>query len=162
MAVNKEILLQEAQTLGIKDVEQMSYNELRSAVATVKKRIKLEQKAQSYGIVYTDMDLDALEAAVNRAEKIEKLFTKAEGLGIELTGEETLEELEAKVKEATADVADVYTAKNGSQWAFAERTPKKFRYNDVIKSQKEWLKDSDAMEEMIAGGLSWLKPYKKD
>lgn len=160
MAANKEILLQEAQTLGIKDAGQMSYNELRKAVATVKKRVKMGQKAQSYGIDYTDMDLDALEEAVNKAEKTEKLLAKAEGLGIELTGEETLEELEAKVKAATADVADVYTDKNGNKWAFVERTPKKFRFNDVIKSQKEWLKDSEAMEQMIAGGLSWLKPYK--
>ena len=161
MAKNKEQLLQEAQLLGIKDAEKLNFNDLRKAVATVKKRQKLEQKAQGFGIDYSAMDLATLEEAVNKAEKLEKAFAQAEGLGIELTGEETLEELEAKVKAATADVADVYKAKNGSKWAFTDRTPKKFRYNDVIKSQKEWLKDSDAMEQMIAGGLSWLKPYKK-
>ena len=45
---------------------------------------------------------------------------------------------------------------NGVKWGFTKRTPDKFRFNGVIKSQAEWLQDEDAMEMLIYGNSMYI------
>lgn len=49
---------------------------------------------------------------------------------------------------------------NGVAYSFSEDAPGVFRYLGKLQSQKEWLKDESALELMVSGKLSYVKPAK--
>lgn len=49
---------------------------------------------------------------------------------------------------------------NGNKFGFTKRTPEKFRFNGVIKTQAQWLQDEDAMEMLIYGNSMYINQLK--
>jgi len=155
--MKNEDLILKAKELGIADPEALSYNELRKRVKEVEQFRALRAKAEEYGIDADGLSSDELAAKVAEAVELDKLLVQAEEAGIEITGDETPEELKAKLNAAKPAKGAVYTDKHGRKWRFSKKTPKQFRYNNVIKSVEDWIKDKEAMEEFIAGNLHWLE-----
>lgn len=55
------------------------------------------------------------------------------------------------------DSKEYFEDENGQKYGFTKRTPEKFRFNGVIKTQAEWLQDEDAMEMLIYGNSMYIK-----
>lgn len=67
----------------------------------------------------------------------------------EASGLETVVEEEGKTEES-------FKAKNGKEYVFTPDAPAAFRCLGVAKTQKEWLEDTDSMELLVAGNLTFL------
>ena len=63
-------------------------------------------------------------------------------------------ELETVVEEGRTE--ESFTAQNGKEYVFTPDAPAAFRCLGVAKTQKEWLEDSDSMELLVAGNLTFL------
>ncbi|CAL2105494.1 hypothetical protein T190115A13A_160027 [Tenacibaculum sp. 190524A02b] len=48
----------------------------------------------------------------------------------------------------------------GYKYGFSDRTPTSFRFNGIVKTQEEWLKDQDAMEMLVFGNCTYIKKIK--
>ena len=64
-------------------------------------------------------------------------------------------ELETVVEEE-GKTDDSFTAQNGKEYVFTPDAPAAFRCLGVAKTQKEWLEDTESMELLVAGNLSFL------
>lgn len=62
---------------------------------------------------------------------------------------ETVVEEEGKTEES-------FTDQNGKEYVFTPDAPAAFRCLGVAKTQKEWLEDTDSMELLVAGNLTFL------
>jgi hypothetical protein len=136
---------------------------------------KAEFISEFLGIDYTDATLEEVsEAAKNvvvvniksRSEVLQKhlgidfLEVSPEELNKILSEKpKGIEVVETKVPAGKTDKH--FEASNGIHYVFDDEAPEAFRFADVIKTQKEWLTDKEAMELMIQGGVSYIKPKKK-
>lgn len=109
-----------------------------------------------------------IENAKSRSEVIKKhlgveLFeTSPEDLDVALTGMKSIEkEIVSAEKVEEGKTTEAFELESGKKYVFAEDAPEKFRFAGVVKTQKEWLGDKDAMELMILGNLSFIKQIKK-
>lgn len=66
----------------------------------------------------------------------------------------TMVELEGKTDKTFTFAA------NKKEYQFTKSAPAAFRFAGVVKTQAEWIEDKDAMEIMVSGNLSYLKPVK--
>lgn len=107
-------------------------------VVNIKSRSEVLQK---------HLGIDFLEVSPEELNKI--LSEKPKGIEVVTT----------KVAEGKTDKH--FEASNGIHYVFDDEAPEAFRFADVIKTQKEWLTDKEAMELMIQGGVSYIKPKKK-
>jgi hypothetical protein len=80
-------------------------------------------------------------------EEVELLLTEKETA--------TASELETVVEEE-GKTEESFTARNGKEYVFTPDAPAAFRCLGVAKTQKEWLDDTESMELLVAGNLSFL------
>jgi hypothetical protein len=64
------------------------------------------------------------------------------------------------VEKKSEDVPGVFDL-NGSLYAFRKSAPARFNFLGTNRTQEEWLQDEVAMELLIAGNSSFVKPIKK-
>lgn len=182
-----EALLNKAKELGIENAESLNQKQLEKAIAVkeqeIKKRVELLTECDSLGIDTADFDgysNEEIEAALidyksdleknslNAAK--EQLIVDRLGLSGDLT-EVTLEEItkafDVLVTKEVTDTVDLNAGKysetfkvNGTVYQFHPKTPASFRFADQLKTQEEWVKDTDSLEIMIEGGLSYIKKIK--
>lgn len=136
---------------------------------------KAELMSEFLGVDYHTSTLEELEAAAKNVV-VENVKSHAEVVknhfGVEML-EVSPEELNTAISEKMpkAEVSvntesegktdDVFTTESGLEYVFAEDAPAAFRFADVVRTQKEWIKDNDSMDLMIQGGVSYVKPLKK-
>lgn len=148
----------------------------------------LREKAKTLEIIEAD-DLtdEVLEVVVAYIEKYKAMANEearetevsemlSEFLGVEdvyaLSKEEIKDLLAKKEAEKAAGIevvvervvdgkTDESFAVNGKDYVFTDDAPGAFRYLGQRRTQKEWIADSDSLELMVAGKLSFVKPIKK-
>ena len=80
-----------------------------------------------------------------------------EEVQILLNEKSTAEALELEtVLEEEGRTEESFTAQNGKEYVFTPDAPAAFRCLGVAKTQKEWLEDTDSMELLVAGNLTFL------
>lgn len=147
------------------------------------KKDKLIEKAKSFGIDTEGLTIEQLEAAIKKAtaEKVAELTvavtdakTEFEALGDDASEEDktSAQEKIDLAEQALADFTGVPLVKssdltpgtielNGSVYAFKKTAPARFNFLGTNRTQEEWLQDKDAMELLILGNSSFVKPIKK-
>lgn len=126
---NKEQYLKRAKELGIKNADSFGWNELRSAVSEAE---------------------NALENTGTNPDD------NQEGSAEDTTQEEST--TDTQEYQTQNEDQPYFEDENGQRFGFTKRTPEKFRFNGVIKTQAEWLKDTDAMEMLVYGNSMYIKP----
>lgn len=183
-------LLNIAKELGIENAESLTAAQLNKAISAAQGKIEafnaLKSKAEGLGIVFpediTEEDLSAEILATEEAIKAQQLvdeFNKKAHVLIEgtigferfeeLTADELAEFLKSKLTTAALEIEVVadgktdktVTRKNGIEYGFHPTAPASFRFMGCVKTQEEWIADEDAMDLMISGNLSYVKPIKK-
>lgn len=147
------------------------------------KKEKLIEKAKSFGIDTEGLTIEQLEAAIKKvtAEKVAELTvavtdakTEFEALGADAS-EEDKAAAQDKINLAEQAVADFTGVPlvnktesvpgvieiNGTFYAFRKTAPARFNFAGANKTQEEWLQDKDAMELLVLGNSSFVKPIKK-
>lgn len=61
-------------------------------------------------------------------------------------------------KPAAKKTAKTFKDEDGNTFAFSKFTPKAFRFNGKLRTQKQWLEDSDAIADMIESGCVFIEP----
>jgi hypothetical protein len=144
---------------------------------------KLIEKAKTFGIDTEGLTIDQLNAAIKKAkaEKIALLTvdvldakTAFDAL-LEDASDEDKATAQARIDSAEYDLA-AFTGQtvekksedvpgvfdlNGSLYAFRKSAPARFNFLGTNRTQEEWLQDEVAMELLIAGNSSFVKPIKK-
>lgn len=114
------------------------------------------------------LEKDLTEQAAAASEEV--LAILSEYLGVEDIRTISVEEVELLLAEkATAQASELeivveeegkteesFTAQNGKEYVFTPDAPAAFRCLGVAKTQKEWLDDTESMELLVAGNLSFL------
>jgi hypothetical protein len=128
-------------TIGFEAFEKLSADEITESQNTVS---EFNQKAKSFieGLI----DFGEFET-LSVEELIASLKTKPEVSNIEVV-------LDGKTDKT-------YKAKNGILYGFSATAPGSFRFMSIVKTQEEWIADDDAMDLMVSGNLSYVKPLKK-
>jgi hypothetical protein len=162
--------------------------EVQEAELKLETSVALREKAKALEIVEAD-DLtdETLEVVVAYIEKYKAMANEearetevsemlSEFLGVEdvyALSKEEIKELLAKKEAEKASGLEVVVervidgktdesfAVNGKDYVFTDDAPGTFRYLGQRRTQKEWIADSDALELMVAGKLSFVKPLKK-
>lgn len=132
MATKAELLV-EAEKLSIENAESLSYNDLKKAVSKAKKALDTANTQDNTGD-----NPDANQGEENTQDNT----GDASG---DTKGDET---------------PLFFEDENGNKFGFTKRTPEKFRFNGVIKTQAEWLQDEDAMEMLIYGNSMYINQLK--
>lgn len=171
--------------LGIETPEKFDFDELSQLILATESTVLSSRVAVFTSVLglegTEELSVEELEAAVK--EKVESkatlLTTIVTGLtsvlGLEGIEGLTAEEFEAAVKEKVSSLTFVekpeakvkvlkeegkdqtpFKVKSGNSYQFNENAPAAFRYAGVLKTQKEWLKDSDSLELMVVGNLSYV------
>lgn len=65
-----------------------------------------------------------------------------------------------QVDDTSKEALTYFEDENGNKFGFTKRTPDKFRFNGVIKTQAQWLQDEDAMEMLIYGNSMYINQLK--
>jgi hypothetical protein len=144
---------------------------------------KLIEKAKTFGIDTEGLTIDQLNAAIKKAkaEKIALLTvdvldakTAFDAL-LEDASDEDKATAQARIDSAEYDLA-AFTGQtvekkiedvpgvfdlDGSLYAFKKSAPARFNFLGTNRTQEEWLQDEVAMELLIAGNSSFVKPIKK-
>jgi len=178
-------LKEKAASLGIetegKTDDQLS-QEIQTAETVLEASKALRDKADELKIDHKDISDENLEIIVQYAEEFKKAANEearetevstmlSEFLGVpdvyELSKEEIKSLLDKKATEEAEGVEVVVEkselgkvnesfAIGGKDYVFTEDAPGAFRYLGVLRTQKEWSEDADALELMVAGKLSFL------
>lgn len=173
------------------DIDGKSDEELSAEIQTVVANLEaykvLREKAEELGIDHQELTDDNLAIIVQYVEEFKKAANEAaretelstmlsEFLGVpdiyELSKEEIQSLLDKKKVDEAAGIEVVSVksefgktnesfAIDGKDYAFTEDAPGTFRYLGQLRTQKEWSEDKDALELMVAGKLSFVKPLKK-
>jgi len=163
--MSKQDLIKKAQELGIDNADALTVDQLTQAI----KRVKLIKEATSLGLEFnpeedTEVIAELVKAAKAEAEAEAKAKAEAEAKAKAEAKKEAGAKAESKAKAGKkksngkkADKELIYKHTDGRQFVWDERTPEKFRFNNVIKTKEEWMEDEEAMEMMIEGNLHWLK-----
>ena len=175
--------IQIAKDLGIENADNLSATQLKKAIEIAQSKKNtletLKLKATQLGIVFSDdVTEDVLKVLVEDAVKIEddksvKIFALIEAtIGFEkfesLSAEDLVEYLKTKQLVTNVDTEVVISKKtdktitiNSIEYGFYEKAPESFKFMGVIKTQEEWIEDVEAMNLMVSGNLSYVKPLKK-
>jgi hypothetical protein len=178
-------LRHKAVTLGIeiegKTDDQLS-EEIQTAEAVLEASKALRNKADELKIDHQDISDENLAIIVQYAEEFKKAANEearetevsamlSDFLGVpdvyDLSKEEIKSLLDKKATEEAAGIEVVVEkselgkinesfAIGGKDYVFTEDAPGAFRYLGVLRTQKEWSEDADALELMVAGKLSFL------
>lgn len=174
-----------AESLGL-ETEGKSDDELAEAITEAESKLEalkvLREKATVLGIDHDNLSDENLEIIVAYVEKFNAMANDeareaelsqmlSEFLGVDdvysLSKEEINALLDKKVTEEASGVevvlekskdgkTDQSFTLNGKEYVFAEDAPAAFRYLGQRRTQKEWIEDSDALELMVAGKLSFI------
>lgn len=180
-------LKNKAVSLGI-ITEEKTDADLSTEVLQAEASVALREKAVDLGILEADdLSDETLEVVVAYVEKYKAIANEearetevsemlSEFLGVEdvyALSKEEIKDLLAKKEAEKAAGIDLVVEKseegksnesftvNRTEYVFADDAPGAFRYLGQRRTQKEWLEDSDALELMVAGRLSFVKPIKK-
>lgn len=182
---HKELLVV-AQELGIENAESLAYNDLQKAVSKAKKEKAQEGKAVLEEIDPNTSDLSSkkegeipnIEISKSLGNSISKVGSEAsninglqeglpsanESIGVEQSDiqegdtSQSLDITEALNTEKALDgPVTFYEDDSGRKYCFSEFTPDKFRFNDQVKTKEEWLKDKDAMEQLVFGNCTYVQ-----
>lgn len=180
-------LKKKAVSVGI-ITEEKTDADLSTEVLQAEASVALREKAVDLGILEADdLSDETLEVVVAYVEKYKAIANEearetevsemlSEFLGVEdvyALSKEEIKDLLAKKEAEKAAGIDVVVEKseegksnesftvNRTEYVFADDAPGVFRYLGQRRTQKEWLEDSDALELMVAGKLSFVKPIKK-
>jgi hypothetical protein len=147
---NKEKLIEKAKALGIK-TEGLTEPQLKAEI----KKVGAEKFAElTVAVSDAKTEFEALKEDATDADKAlaqEKIDLAEQALA-DFTGK-PLE------KKAVSEPGTIEL--NGSVYAFKKNAPERFNFLGVNRTQEEWLKDKDAMELLISGNSSFVKPLKK-
>lgn len=147
------------------------------------KKEKLIEKSKSFGIDTEGLTIDQLEVAIKKAsaEKVAELTvavtdakTVFEALPEDASDEDkaAAEEKIYSAEKALADFTGVPLVEktdsvpgvieiNGRLYGFKKTAPARFNFAGTNRTQEEWLQDKDAMELLVLGNSSFVKPVKK-
>lgn len=178
-----------AKELGIENAEALTAAQLAKAIKAAQGKLKafnqLRLKAQGLGIEFpediTEEDLlakiSATEEAIEAQRIIDEFNEKAHALiegtiGYErfeeLSAEELVEFLNSKMTNEASEIEVVISGKTektfkfkGIEYGFTATAPASFRFMGFVKTHEEWIADNDAMDLMVSGNLSYVKPIKK-
>lgn len=178
-----------AKELGIENAESLTAAQLKKAIDVAKGKLEafnaLKLKAQVLGIVFpediTEEDLlaeiSATEEAFEAQRILDEFTEKAHALidgtiGFErfeeLSAEELVDYLKSKMTDEASEIEVEVSGKTdktikfkGIDYGFVATAPASFRFMGFVKTQEEWIADDDAMELMVSGNLSYVKPVKK-
>lgn len=178
-----------AKELGIENAESLTVAQLKKAIDAAKGKLEasnaLKLKAKGLGIVFpeniTEEDLlaeispteESIEAQRIVDEFNKKARTLIEGtIGFErfeeLSTEELVEYLNSKITDEASEIEVEISGKTdktfkfkGIEYGFTATAPASFRFMGFVKTQEQWIADDDAMELMVSGNLSYVKPVKK-
>jgi len=181
--------LEIAKELGIENAESLTAAQLTKAISVAQGKIEaftaLKMKAKDLGIVFpediTEEDLAAeilaTEEAIEAQQLVDEFNKKAHVLIEGTIGFERFEELSAEdlaeylKSQMTTDALEIEVVADGKtdktikfkdvEYGFAANAPASFRFMGFVKTQEEWIADKDAMDLMISGNLSYVKPIKK-
>lgn len=180
-----DALKEKAVALGIITAEKTDL-EITDAIIAAEDSKALRDKAVALGIDAEDITDENLEIIVayaqefnakanDEARETELSEMLSEFLGVDDIYSLSKEEIKVLLDKKEADKAsgievvldksqDGKTDKSftvdGKEYVFAEDAPAAFRYLGRRRTQKEWIEDSDAVELMVAGKLSFLT-FKK-
>lgn len=180
-----DALKEKAVALGIITAEKTDL-EIADAIIAAEDSKALREKALVLGIDAEDITDENLEVIVayvqefntkanDEARETELSEMLSEFLGVDDIYSLSPEEIKVLLGKKEAEKAsgievvldksqDGKTNKsftvNGKEYMFAEDAPAAFRYLGLRRTQKEWIEDSDALELMVAGKLSFLT-FKK-
>nr|WP_315245140.1 hypothetical protein [uncultured Flavobacterium sp.] len=179
-----ELLKEKAKEIGIVFSEDIAFEDLAAEVEAAEEAIEDQKKVglfneKAHIVIDATVGFDSfnssspeelLEALVNFYKKTQVLIDATvgdESFG-SLSSEELLSLLQSKSSIVTTEELEIVSGKtdetislNGIDYQFSEKAPESFKFMGVIRTQKEWITDSDAMELMISGNLSYVKPLKK-
>lgn len=178
-----------AKEIGIENAESLTAAQLAKAIKAAKGKLEafnaLKLKAEGLGIVFpediTEEDLlaeiSATEEAFEAQRIVDEFNEKAHALidgtiGYErfeeLSAEELTEYLESKMTDEASEIEVEVSGKTdktikfkGIDYGFSAAAPASFRFMGFVKTQEEWIADDDAMDLMVSGNLSYVKPIKK-
>ncbi|MEN9907156.1 MAG: hypothetical protein RLZZ540_297 [Bacteroidota bacterium] len=147
---NSKSLREKAVKLGVENVESLSDENLEIIVAYIEKykAIANEEAREAELSEMLSEFLGVDDVYYLSKEEIKGLLAKKEvekAAGIEVVVEKSEE---GKSNES-------FTV-NSTVYVFADDAPEAFRYLGQRRTQKEWIADSDALELMVAGKLSFL------
>jgi hypothetical protein len=179
-----ENLKNEAKELGIENAGNLTPSQLKKAVDNAKLKQDtfnaLKLRAIEFGIDIEGLSEEAIFKVVEEAESIAKEIKKqardtemlaflSEYLGITdigvLSQEEVKELLNERLSKESQGIEVITTQEgkcfesftvNGKDYVFSDDAPAAFRYLGQHKTQEEWIADSDSIELMVAGNLSFL------
>lgn len=152
--------------LGIKDADSLPYNDLKKKVAQLRKAKGDPQEETTPEAGKNPLDT-VLEELKLPEEKTPLIAFDQGAIGIEKepdleqSSEEDLLEaedsLEAEFPLEDEAPIDSYQDSSGRIYGFTENAPAKFRFNNLVKTQEEWLTDQDAMEQLALGNCSFVE-----
>lgn len=133
--------------------EGLTEEELNTAVS-----IALEAKWKTDLVVQAAAASEEVLAILSEYLGVPDIRTlSVEDVQLILAEKSTAEALELEtVVEEEGKTDDSFTAQNGKEYVFTPDAPAAFRCLGVAKTQKEWLEDTDSMELLVAGNLSFL------
>lgn len=146
--MTKDQLIEKAKTFGI-DTEGLNVEQLKAAI----KKAKAEKVAElTVAVADAKTAFDALPEDASDEDKtaVQNTIDSAEIALAEFTG----------VPVKTKENENVFEL-NGSFYGFKKSAPERFNFLGVNRTQEEWMKDEDAMELLISGNSSFVKPIKK-
>jgi len=178
-----------AKELGIENAEALTAAQLAKAIKAVQGKLEvfnaLKLKAEGLGIVFPEditeeallAEISATEEAIEAQRVVDEFNEKAHALidgtiGYErfeeLSAEELVEYLKSKITDEASGLEVEVSGKTdktikfkGIEYGFVTTAPASFRFMGFVKTQEEWIADDDAMELMVSGNLSYVKPIKK-
>lgn len=152
-------LLMEAKGLNVKNAETLGYNDLQKAVS-------LAKKAKESEIAETKDAETVIEELKNKESESKNIDTISNDSKIDESKDNESETNEIKEgfvpfssdkSEVDLDSSGVFALEDGRKFQFTEMAPEKFRYNNKLLTQEEWLKDKDAMEQLVFGDCSYIE-----
>lgn len=152
---NTKSLREKAVELGVDDVESVSEENLEIIVAYIEKYKSMAneeaREAELSEMLSEFLGVDDVYSLSK--EEIKDLLVQKEA--------EKASGVEVVVEKQHEGKTDKSFTVNGKNYAFADDAPAVFRYLGQRRTQLEWIADSDALELMVAGNLSFVKPVKK-
>ncbi|UOX35304.1 hypothetical protein LXD69_07235 [Flavobacterium sediminilitoris] len=152
----RNTLLKRAKELGFDEelFKDFSNEDLKKSLSEAEEERALEQLNEDKAELISEfLGLDVTECSLKDLKNY--LDSKIK----ELSATPSLEEKKEVVPEGKTDKP--FKAKNGMEYVFTSDAPEKFRFADVVKTQKEWLEDSESYQLMIDSGVSYVKILKK-
>jgi hypothetical protein len=184
-------LVKKAKDLGVDHSDETTSEDLSKLIEAASLRLALVNEAKEHGIdvlpEMTSEDLQNLILATqistlteNNSVLEHKVYALANVLGIDDHSEldaEGLTKAASAIIAALTTVVDAeevteekqvvgkteqaFKSANGKEFQFKDAAPAAFRFMGSVRTQKEWIKDKEAMELMIVGNVSYIELKRK-